>query len=948
MSKQYFPLSFSPFRFGKEYGFGFDGETNPLSRTFPFYYRLGFHKRWTIYFDLFHEVEVEKTILLNRDIQQFRCYQEVITHRDVQNMYYSSFYNLERREQFASQSKEFRLIRSDRNIKGDDILKLKKDTHYSTNIDATSLHAEKNYKHLDVPELRNNLKTTGRGITKVKSTKIEPKYRGINLIGDNYLLNSVSRDAHIDYINILERHSWSEVKQYVSHELRKPVYNLSICEQTLLKNILRDLLQRKDDNQLSTINKSNQLSDLQVRPSRSHKGVHYFGTTHLDRTSHSVSINQKQLQVLNSVIYNYVVQSQQEITNSQRVDVNVASGINDVYLKGGFKYSIINKLLASASKTSQSTNELPPITLLNKETDIVSANDSVGDNSINDGYISVSKVAHKISINETYYGINKAPKHIKQQILFYSFNKSDKLGTITNSEYNIDKQSKKMQVKNTLVHLSDTEPKDITVVIENNTKIQKAAKLTYVASHIINMGRNFSKIKSNNSLTKVKRSALSRVMIGTEQHFDRGKRHRVTDSGAILTQRGDATDARISTTESVNRQALQNNYSGVVTPLSIGRYRDIGISSSQQIKRQDIYKVRVSDILKTKKDNVLLITESSNQQSLEKLYPPKREGYFEDSILTEKLYPPNREAIIEDIEHSTITKRLWFLKHQGNIDYKILPNEDYLYPVDVSTLVTLPDGTFKHTYYTKIKDRNNDLTIRAYNYEHILVSELKMYNTNPNWEFYSVTENDVRLTVHTENDITEISIVLYNPDIAYMVVRQPKDETGQGVHHCATETVVMQSHPIPVGEHLGLKEIPISIEIMIEFINVILMMWAKFFNAYSGQTGVQALFGTVQLLFDWVHHGDGESMEDYYRCFRWVRWEAESLMDAARKDPRLNGNYWIELLIANLKDYMLMHHFEYVPEWKCLEKMDEMRFVMPEGDLTRVLDKYKGIRNKIL
>ena len=66
----------------------------------------------------------------------------------------------------------------------------------------------------------------------------------------------------------------------------------------------------------------------------------------------------------------------------------------------------------------------------------------------------------------------------------------------------------------------------------------------------------------------------------------------------------------------------------------------------------------------------------------------------------------------------------------------------------------------------------------------------------------------------------------------------------------------------------------------------------------------------------------------------------------------LNGNMYISEWIFELIYYMENHHFDTMPIFDVIEKMDEFRALLPEddpqGDINFVLDKVKGMRHKII
>jgi hypothetical protein len=65
----------------------------------------------------------------------------------------------------------------------------------------------------------------------------------------------------------------------------------------------------------------------------------------------------------------------------------------------------------------------------------------------------------------------------------------------------------------------------------------------------------------------------------------------------------------------------------------------------------------------------------------------------------------------------------------------------------------------------------------------------------------------------------------------------------------------------------------------------------------------------------------------------------------------LRGNHYVELLLEELIYYMIDHHFDVMPIFRDINKMDEWRNnfnCSPQNDIKWVLDKVKGIRHKLI
>lgn len=166
-------------------------------------------------------------------------------------------------------------------------------------------------------------------------------------------------------------------------------------------------------------------------------------------------------------------------------------------------------------------------------------------------------------------------------------------------------------------------------------------------------------------------------------------------------------------------------------------------------------------------------------------------------------------------------------------------------------------------------------------------------------------------------------------------------------------------HPMPLGSSLGKREMEVSVEIMIDVINIMILIWSRMFYNFSGYTGSQAVIRFTKLLYDWLmletsidEMESKGSKEHYFRCYNWVRWEAEKVAIKARDDMSLSGNIYIDEWIFELIYYMENHHFDTMPIFDVVQKMDEYRALLPiddpQGDINFVLDKVKGMRHKII
>ncbi len=152
------------------------------------------------------------------------------------------------------------------------------------------------------------------------------------------------------------------------------------------------------------------------------------------------------------------------------------------------------------------------------------------------------------------------------------------------------------------------------------------------------------------------------------------------------------------------------------------------------------------------------------------------------------------------------------------------------------------------------------------------------------------------------------------------------------------------NHPISWGSDFGLYEYPISIEIMIDLVNILLEIWHGNVQGWLCCTDKESMQFLMEILYDWYSLDTSKPSTDYYRAYRWIRWESEKVYFLNLD----NGLQAIGVLIANLIDYLKQHHFNIAPIWRNPKVMDIERSFnrSPEnGDLMRALDKNKGKRH---
>ncbi|WP_315114572.1 hypothetical protein [uncultured Clostridium sp.] len=184
-------------------------------------------------------------------------------------------------------------------------------------------------------------------------------------------------------------------------------------------------------------------------------------------------------------------------------------------------------------------------------------------------------------------------------------------------------------------------------------------------------------------------------------------------------------------------------------------------------------------------------------------------------------------------------------------------------------------------------------------------------------------------------------------------------------------SIEQDKHPISYMPYLedlqgidlnyGLDEMNLSIEIMLDMVNIVGMVVQHSASQFANASGQEAIEFIMEVLLDWLNvdttiqemQSKG-SRGHYLRTYRWIRWEAEKVWFMADKDhsiDRMKGIKYAVMLFSNLLDYMKYHHFNIVPLWRNLKAMDiERQFNRQavNGDIMKDLDKNKGKRHYLL
>ena len=161
-------------------------------------------------------------------------------------------------------------------------------------------------------------------------------------------------------------------------------------------------------------------------------------------------------------------------------------------------------------------------------------------------------------------------------------------------------------------------------------------------------------------------------------------------------------------------------------------------------------------------------------------------------------------------------------------------------------------------------------------------------------------------------------------------------------------------HPIQPFKGKGERNIAVSMEIVIEMVNITLHWWSHSFGSLVNGFGHEVMQAYFRVLEKWMNLDHSkeilknlDSVEDYNRVIRWLRWEAEKVYFLSRQDEENkllhHGNYYMEIFTRNLLDFLEYHYYTILPLHGNLDRMDIMRNIMgvdsnPQGD---IIDKHR-------
>ncbi|QCH28452.1 hypothetical protein [Clostridium tyrobutyricum] len=220
--------------------------------------------------------------------------------------------------------------------------------------------------------------------------------------------------------------------------------------------------------------------------------------------------------------------------------------------------------------------------------------------------------------------------------------------------------------------------------------------------------------------------------------------------------------------------------------------------------------------------------------------------------------------------------------------------------------------------------------------------------------YYCYMKNELKNELYKERNFKYIEVIkrwwwlnLTDPGDSLIIPNKDFNYNQELLNNPDCEYLRFINHPIGWGNTWGTDyNIPTcstSIEIMIDLVNILIMIWHDNVQGWLCCTDKESMQFIMELLYDWYTLKTSTPNSDYYRAYRWIRWEAEKVYSL-----NLNtGLQAIGVLIANLIDYLKNHHFNIVPLWRNTKAMDierDFNRIAQNGDLITFLNKRKGKR----
>lgn len=758
------------------------------------------------------------------------------------------------------------------------------------------------------------------------------------------LLHSMQLYNEQNSVNILTAKQLA-IKQndliYVNHVLlSKQIANTTTQYQTLLhrysRNMIKDnMILLTTNNHLLYANKLKPLSTTTNALKIDNSNIDIFADIKIIATNMQLFMHR--INIYNSVM-NYI----QQIEKYNNIN-NIVSNVLPTLRTYKNITSSINQIAARRQMLLSRYHDVVRLNLPNRYIILSNTKDLQRQLRISSmiNTIELTNIMEYAHITSQYHQLKSIYKNINTLGDMQTLTAKNKVNSIDASLQTMVKESKRSILSNQCVDIiKQPHISQFSSVIVNATKIAKASSINIVTTHTQRTGKQMNIIPNLlHVITNTSNLSIMQLIL-----CNNGNRI-ITSHSNISSLIRFGQICAITNIAYLQRSNIQLSTSNIRT-----------LSRDKQLLRLDKPNSRLARItsnIQTMSYTKLIKSTAHNIQ-LETII--RTHKYFKISTLANYItLTKDNKTIQQDsnVAQSHLHRRLWFIRNNNQpTDSMILPS-DYDYPVKIESFNSNIDGYSKFQWQNSFTKYDRPLMVKIYDIKYNLLEYFYMKEDYSNWFFYEHTTSQGRLSVSTANHVTSCKLTIFNPNAAYITIQHPKDNDGYTAWYAVAKPILAQSHPIPIGNDLGLRELPVPIEILVETINILLLMWSKFFMAFTGQTGTQAISGLCATFHEWItlstsQEQAGINIKYYYRMWRWLRWESECMIEKAKYDPELTGNYWVEQLLTEMQDYMLQHHFNYMPLFKDIEKMDEHRniFNSPDNNIEFILDKYKGLRNR--
>ncbi|MDS1005111.1 hypothetical protein P9J83_16680 [Clostridium sporogenes] len=587
----------------------------------------------------------------------------------------------------------------------------------------------------------------------------------------------------------------------------------------------------------------------------------------------------------------------------------------------------------------------------------------------------VAKTTEKLFYKETMGEIDKFKEeklfykehkdHIEKEKNKYIFKEITKIKKELGKELKI--RSKKIK-KNNSISLNKT--KDAIIDIKNNTELNSSKNKDIFIYHKNRLlGRKILKLNKNNNLINLsidkenlqfnKSKSIYTNLIGEKELFKYKSLNSLDLEKYINIKKGVG--------HYFNRSYCKNIYMDKFKFVQKHGTKNINKNKYSFIDRLNLKEVaKISNKVMLNRDIVVGIDINTSINNLE-ILNLKYIGKIYKFILMYNIALKDLEKYrIRNALNKIVEKKL-FKDHNKKYFYK-----DVFKSIDKSVNKYLDRQTIKSIfkYDNKYLDRGYKANIFKHNEKYLnIISIINIYKqieidllNLSIWQVYrqnnKCLNNEAIRQIYTSNKNKFIEITkrwwwLKPTGATDKLIVPNKDYIYNSslLNNLDYQYLRANNHPIEWGKDWGLDyNIPpmeISIEIMLDLINILMMIWHKNSQAWLRCTGKEAIQFIMELIYDWYTLDTSNPNIDYIRAYRWIRWEAEKVYFCNIE----NGLQAIGLLIANLIDYMKQHYFNLVPIWYNPKAMDierEFNKAATSGDIMRDLDKLKGKRSYMI